>query len=72
MHSALVCIGDRFGIYDARSAAGPATPARLAKRTGISEQYLRLWLEAKSTEGYLDYDRAQDSYCLWSTWPRSY
>ena len=72
VHSALVSIGDRFGLYDAMSAAGPATPGDLAQRTGISEQYLRLWLEAKATEGYLDYDQAKDSYCLWSTWPRSY
>jgi hypothetical protein len=55
MSAALVLLGDRLGIYKAL-AEGPATPAELAKRTGLSERYLREWLSAQAASGYVAYD----------------
>ena len=45
--AALVVIGDKLGLYKAMAAAGPLTPAELAKRTETTERYVREWLNAR-------------------------
>lgn len=46
-------IGDRLGLYKTLSEAGPATSAELAARTGLSERYLREWLEQQAVSSVL-------------------
>ena len=59
----LILIGDELGFYKAL-AAGPLTPAELAKRTGTAERYVREWLGNQAAGGYVEYDAANDKYGL--------
>ncbi len=69
-HTVLVAVGEKFGLYRAMIKTGPVTPEGLAHRTGMSKQYVELWLNAQAAGDYLDYDSETDRYCLWSRWPR--
>ncbi|HUD71120.1 MAG TPA: class I SAM-dependent methyltransferase [Dongiaceae bacterium] len=64
LHAALVILGDKLGLYKAMAAAGPATPADLAKKTGCDERYLLEWLNAMAAGGYVTYDAAKKTYHL--------
>src|SRR5215831_2078462 len=57
-------IGDRLGLFKDLAAAGPATSAELAVRTGIDERYAREWLAAMASAGYLTYDPAGRRFTL--------
>jgi SAM-dependent methyltransferase len=61
---ALVLIGDKLGLYKALAAAGPLTPAELAKRTGTAERYIREWLAAQAAAGYVDYQARTGTYSM--------
>jgi 2-polyprenyl-3-methyl-5-hydroxy-6-metoxy-1,4-benzoquinol methylase len=63
-HAAMVRIGDKLGLYKALAAAGPQTPAELAKRTGSVERYVREWLNSQAAGGYVTYDTATKKYSL--------
>jgi 2-polyprenyl-3-methyl-5-hydroxy-6-metoxy-1,4-benzoquinol methylase len=52
----LALIGDRLGLFSALASGGPATPGQLAERTGLTERYLREWLLAMATAGYVTYE----------------
>jgi 2-polyprenyl-3-methyl-5-hydroxy-6-metoxy-1,4-benzoquinol methylase len=54
----LALIGDRLGLFRELASGGPATPAELAERTGLTERYLREWLLAMATAGYVTYEGA--------------
>jgi len=60
----LTLVGDRLGLYQALSAGGPATPGELARRTGLSERYLREWLNCQAAGGYASYDADSGRYAL--------
>src|SRR5882724_1794125 len=64
MLGALSYIGDRLGIFSALAEAGSVTSADLAKRTGLSERYIREWLSAMAAAGYLNYDPAAKTYAM--------
>lgn len=64
MSTALVVIGDRLGLWKAMAAAGPMTAAELAQRTETSERYIREWLNAQASAGYVTYDPATQRYTL--------
>lgn len=52
----LALLGDRLGLFTAlASAESPVTAGELAARTGLSERYLREWLLAMATAGYVAY-----------------
>lgn len=61
--TALMVVGDRLGLY-AALAAGPATPAQLAERTGTAERYVREWLAQQAAVGFVLYDAQQDTFTL--------
>jgi 2-polyprenyl-3-methyl-5-hydroxy-6-metoxy-1,4-benzoquinol methylase len=61
--AALVMIGDKLGLYRAL-AAGPATPAELARRTETTERYVREWLNNQAAGGYVAYDAATRTFSL--------
>jgi SAM-dependent methyltransferase len=63
MHSPLIVIGDRLGIYK-ELAEGPATSAELADRTALTERYVREWLAANAAAGYLTYDPATERFAM--------
>ncbi|HVH41652.1 MAG TPA: class I SAM-dependent methyltransferase [Labilithrix sp.] len=62
--SILVLIGDRLGLWKAMAASGPVTPAELARRTECAERYIREWLDAQASAGYVTYDPTTRSYTL--------
>ena len=62
--AALVVIGDKLGLYKALAAAGPLTPAELARNTGTAERYVREWLNAQAAAGYATYDAGSGRYYL--------
>jgi SAM-dependent methyltransferase len=55
---AMTVIGDKLGLYRAMKGAGPMTSVELASATGTSERYVREWLSAQATRGYVTYDGA--------------
>lgn len=64
MHSVLVVLGDRLGLYKSMGDSKPVTPAELAARTGTNERYVREWLNANAASGYVTYDAAAKTYTL--------
>ncbi len=58
LNAALVVMGDKLGLYQALAGAGGLTPVELARRTGVSERYVREWLNAQAAGGYVEYDPA--------------
>jgi 2-polyprenyl-3-methyl-5-hydroxy-6-metoxy-1,4-benzoquinol methylase len=57
-------LGHRLGLYRSMADSGPVTPIELADRTGLAERYLREWMEAMATNGYIDYDEASGRFTL--------
>jgi SAM-dependent methyltransferase len=64
LNAALVVMGDKLGLYRAMAGAGGLTPVELARRTGVSERYVREWLNAQAAGGYVEYDAAGGTYAL--------
>jgi SAM-dependent methyltransferase len=64
LNAALVVMGDKLGLYRALAGAGALTPVELARRTGVSERYVREWLNAQAAGGYVTYDPSGGTYEL--------
>jgi 2-polyprenyl-3-methyl-5-hydroxy-6-metoxy-1,4-benzoquinol methylase len=64
VHGALSFIGDRLGLFKALKEAGPVSSDELAAKTGLSERYLREWLNAMAAAQYLAYDATTRRYHL--------
>jgi len=64
LNAALVVMGDKLGLYRTLAGAGGLTSAELAKRTELSERYVREWLNAQAAGGYLEYDPQSATYTL--------
>src|SRR3984957_18581724 len=64
MHSVLLLIGDRLGLYKAMADSRPVTSAELASRTGTHERYVREWLNANAASGYVTYDASASAFTL--------
>src|SRR5262245_8947856 len=63
MTSAMVCLGDRLGLYRALADGGAATSEELAARTGLHERWVREWLQQQGAAGLLDH-RADGRFAL--------
>ena len=64
LNAALVVMGDKLGLYRALAGAGGLTSAELARKTGLSERYVREWLNAQAAGGYVEYDPPSATYTL--------
>ena len=64
LNTALVVMGDKLGLYRALAGAGGLTPVELARRAGVSERYVREWLNAQAAGGYVTYDPTRGTYTL--------
>ncbi|MEY2536385.1 MAG: hypothetical protein QOG67_125 [Verrucomicrobiota bacterium] len=64
MNTSLILLGDRLGLYKAMAGAGPMTSQEVAAKTGTSERYVREWLSAQATGGYVAYDAASGKFTL--------
>jgi SAM-dependent methyltransferase len=63
VHSGMVVIGERLGLYKAL-ASGPMTPAELAAKTHTDERYVREWLSSQAAGGYVSYDDKTKKFSL--------
>jgi len=61
--AATVVIGDKLGLYSAL-AAGPATAAELADRTGTHPRLVAEWLAAQAASGYVTYHADNERFSL--------
>jgi SAM-dependent methyltransferase len=61
---ALVVLGDRLGLYRALAEVGPADSAKLAKRTGLDERYVREWLANQAASGYVNYEPTSGGFSM--------
>ncbi|HEX6869659.1 MAG TPA: class I SAM-dependent methyltransferase [Micromonosporaceae bacterium] len=52
----MTIVGDRLGLYQAMTGAGPVTAAELAAATGLHPRLVREWLAAQTVSGYVEYD----------------
>src|SRR5947209_19108942 len=57
-------LGDQLGIWKAMADAGPLTAAEVAERTGCHERYIKEWLAAETTGGYVTYDADAQTFTL--------
>ncbi len=55
MTAAMICLGDRLGLYRALAGSGPVTSRELAQRTGLHERWLREWLYQQGAAGVLEH-----------------
>jgi SAM-dependent methyltransferase len=53
-----VYVGDRLGLYRTLGDRGPCTPGELADAAGLSERYVREWLEQQASSGILEVEDA--------------
>jgi 2-polyprenyl-3-methyl-5-hydroxy-6-metoxy-1,4-benzoquinol methylase len=60
----LAYMGEKTGLYKAMASAGPLSAAELAKRTGLSELYIREWLINQAAGGYIEFDTSTGKYLL--------
>src|SRR5215208_2542178 len=60
----MISIGHRTGLFDAMSGQTPATSDEIAKRTGLSERYVREWLGAMVTGDIVEHDASKSTYQL--------
>ncbi len=55
MTSAMVCLGDRLGLYRALADGDPVSSAELAQRVGLEERWVREWLFNQGAAGLLEH-----------------
>ena len=60
----LTSLGHKLGLYKAMAGAGSLTPDALAKKTSLTERYVREWLNNQTAGGYVIYDPASKTYEL--------
>jgi len=63
VHSGMVVIGEKLGLYKALSS-GPMTSAELAAKTSTDERYIREWLASQAAGGYITYDEKTNEFSL--------
>jgi SAM-dependent methyltransferase len=59
----MASLGDRLGLFK-ELAHGSASSVELATRTGLNERYLREWLGAMASAGYVEYDPINARFTL--------
>ncbi len=60
----MTSIGHRTGLFDAMSQLPPATSNEIAFAAQLNERYVREWLGAMVTAGFVEYDPEGQSYTL--------
>src|ERR1700732_3950927 len=63
VHSGMVVIGEKLGLYKAL-AAGPLNSAELAAKTRTDERYVREWLSSQAAGGYVTYNEQTRKFSL--------
>lgn len=63
VHTGMVVIGERLGLYKAL-AAEELSSAELAAKTQTDERYVREWLASQAAGGYVSYDERTHKFSL--------
>lgn len=63
MTSAMICLGDRLGLYQALAGGEAVSSETLARQTGLSERWLREWLHQQGAAGVLEH-RGEEHFAL--------
>ena len=63
VHSGMVVIGEKLGLYKALSGKA-LNSAELAAKTKTDERYLREWLASQAAGGYITYDAKTNKFSL--------
>lgn len=69
INSALVSIGEKFGLYGSLAKSGPATADEVSRDTGIPAHHVSHWLDAQAQADYLDYDKASGRFSVYCSLP---
>jgi 2-polyprenyl-3-methyl-5-hydroxy-6-metoxy-1,4-benzoquinol methylase len=64
LHGAAILTGEQLGLYKALAEGGPLTSAELAKKSGVTERYVREWLAGQAASSYVEYDPASSRYSM--------
>ena len=64
IHSSLIVVGERLGLYKAMAGGNPMTAAELAQTTGTHARYVQEWLNANAASGYVTYHPEGRQYSL--------
>ena len=64
IHSSLIVVGERLGLYKAMAGGNPMTAAELAQKTGTHARYVQEWLNANAASGYVTYHPEGRQYSL--------
>jgi len=57
-------IGDRLGLFKLLAGRGPVTSGAFADAAGLDERYVREWLKAMVSAGYVEHDAAAGEYFM--------
>lgn len=60
----MTSVGHRTGLFDAMSGLEASTSQQISDAAGLSERYVREWLGAMLTGGFVEYDASSKSYSL--------
>ncbi|MDQ2949230.1 MAG: class I SAM-dependent methyltransferase [Acidobacteriota bacterium] len=64
IHSSLIVVGERLGLYKAMAGGNRMTAAELAQKTGTHARYVQEWLNANAASGYVTYHPEGRQYSL--------
>lgn len=68
---ALVNVGEVFGLYRKISEIGPATPAEIARESGIPEQQVAPWLRSQAEANYLVHEERSNRFSNFCALPQA-
>ena len=60
----MTSMGHRTGLFDVMSTLPPSTTDRIAEAAGLNERYVREWLGAMVTGGFIEYNPDEATYHL--------
>jgi hypothetical protein len=60
----MISLGHRAGLFDVLGKLRPASSERIAEAAELDERYVREWLAGMVTARIVEYDPAQQHYCL--------
>lgn len=64
MLAMMTSVGHRTGLFDTLASMPPATSSQIARAAGLNERYVREWLAAMTTGGFLEHDPVRMTFLL--------
>jgi len=60
----MMAVGHRTGLFDTMASLPPSTSAEVADASGLNERYVREWLAAMTTGGFVEHDPSTMTFVL--------